>query len=152
MSGLMNINQIYSILLFQSTLVNSRIILFTNTMFTLILFAITLIIFLLLIFFPWRGTKGLQLISKGSRDLNSTTHIKTLKMVVSVFFFLLPFLLFCNSNFKLANPIIMFVLTLRFSFLSAHSCPLILQSRILRQVFLSMLCRFVQVTEKLSAS
>ena len=37
--------------------------------------------------------------------------------------FLLLFLLFCNSNFKQGSLVILFVLTLRVTFLSAHSCP-----------------------------
>ncbi|XP_028750300.1 taste receptor type 2 member 125-like [Peromyscus leucopus] len=109
----------------------------TNTMFTLISFTVTLIAFLLLIFLLWRHLKNTQFIAKGSRDTSTTAHIKALKMVVTFLslyttFFLLLFLLFCNSNFKQKSPIILFLLALGFAFPSAHPWVLILENKKMR--------------------
>ncbi|XP_027285788.1 taste receptor type 2 member 140-like [Cricetulus griseus] len=122
----------------------SKRVFFTNTMFTLIPFTVSLIIFILLIFSLWRHLKNIQNYSKGSKDISTTAHIKTLKMVVAfllpytVFFVALAFQSWENKTHH-RNPSNLVLLDAGLVFPSGHSCVLILGNSRLRQVFLSMI-------------
>ncbi|XP_026632900.1 taste receptor type 2 member 140-like [Microtus ochrogaster] len=136
-------NTSYSVILSKSTQV-SRLILITTAMFTLIPFTMCLITFLLLIFSLWRHLKNIHYNAKGSRDVSTRAHIKTLQTVVTFLllytsFFLSVLLQFWKAGFQKKSPIVLFLFGIGIAFPSVHSWILILGNTPLRQACFSML-------------
>ncbi|KAK7798161.1 hypothetical protein U0070_023482 [Myodes glareolus] len=133
----------YSVISSKSTQV-FRLILITTAMFTLMPFTVCLITFLLLIFSLWRHLKNIHYNAKGSRDVSTRAHIKTLQTVVTFLllytsYFLSVLLQFCKADLQKESPIVLFLLGIGMAFPSVHSWILILSNTHLRQACFSVL-------------
>ncbi|XP_012369031.1 taste receptor type 2 member 14-like [Octodon degus] len=115
----------------------------SNTIFTLMAFTLSLTTFLTLIFSLWKYLKKVQHNFRGSRDVNTTAHIKALQTVVASFllytiFFLSIFIQLWR--YKFPNSLYFyFCQTAEIAFPSLHSFVLILGNSKLKQAFLSVL-------------
>ncbi|XP_028750289.1 taste receptor type 2 member 140-like [Peromyscus leucopus] len=145
-------NMSYSVISSNSTQFSNLLI--TNTIFILIPFSVSLITFLLLIFSLWRHLKNMHHNAKGSRDVSSKAHIKTLQSVIIFLllyaaFFLSILLQFWNDDFQQKYLIILFLRGIAIAFPSGHSYVLILGNTHLRQASFSVLwwlrCRLKDV-------
>nr|XP_007965859.2 taste receptor type 2 member 64 [Chlorocebus sabaeus] len=115
-----------------------------STLANLIPFTLTLICFLLLICSLCKHLKKMQLHGKGSQDLSTKVHIKSLQTVISfLMLFAIYFLCLITltwSPWKQQSKLVFLLCqTLAIVYPSFHSFILIMENRKLKQIFLSVL-------------